>query len=256
MRQRSFLQYFIFDFMLGYTWKKFANIFALLHKSKIKYSRSCLLSHFNFFEFYDFYFRPIFIVNTVHDGDSDSEGMGGITETDSSQVTQRVVMEINNNNSSYLPHEEDKYDKVDKGLQCENVISRVVFSRERIVEKSLRKIIEVKTMSEEITGDKHVNLALDLDSDESSQSHNEPVTLPSDDNIPKVQNELPENSPNAEKLIDFDEVINIDSEGLEAECVGESLQFAITTSEVPLINEQNREVTQSMGESEFVLFYK
>lgn len=214
------------------------------------------LSHFNFLEFYDFYFRPIFIVNTVHDGDSDSEAMDGITETDSSQVSQRVVMEINNNNSAYLPHEEDKYDKVDKRVQCENEIGRVVFSRERIVEKSLREIIEVKAMSEEITGGKHVNMALDLDSDESSQSHNEPVTLPADDNIPKVQNQSPESFSNAEKLIDIEEVINIDSERLEAECVGESLQVTIMTSEVPLINEQNREVTESMGESEFVLFYK
>lgn len=192
----------------------------------------------------------------MHDGDSDSEDMGGITETDSSQVSQRVVMEINNNNSAYLPHEEDKYDKNDKRVQCENEISRVVFSRERIVEKSLREIIEGKAMSEEITGGKHVNMALDLDSDESTQSHNEPVTLPTDDNIPKVQNQSPESLSNAEKLIDFEEVINIDSERLEAECVGESLQVTIMTSEVPLINEQYREVTESMGESEFVLFYK
>lgn len=189
----------------------------------------------------------------MHDCDSDSDSKGGITETEPNPTNQRVVMEINNNNSPYHPHKEDKDDKIDKRVQCENKTSQVVFSRERIVEKSLREIIEIKAMSAEITDDKHVSVALQCDSDESSRSHNDLVTR---DNIPKVENKTTESFDNesAEKLINSGEMIKVDSERLDVKCVGEMTRAAITTSEVPLINERNRDVTQSMGESEYFVY--
>lgn len=163
-------------------------------------------------------------------------------------------MEINNNNSPYHLHEEDKSDKNDKRMQCKNKISRVVFSREKIVERSLRELIEVKAMTCEMSSDKTVNVALLHDNDESSPSNNELVTQLSD-NIPKIHIAILKNADNesVEKLINSEETIKFDSERLEAKCVGEINRVAITTSEVPLINEQNRQMTTSIGESKRLL---
>lgn len=202
-----------------------------------------------FFHLFICHFRPIFI---VHDSE-DNNVKSGISETDSSQ---HVDMEINNNNSPYLHGKcEDKGDKIDKRVQCENKNSQVVtsksFSREKLVEKSLKQMIEIMEETNKID----VKVAFSSDSDESLQSHNEFMTPPPD-KVLQFPDEITENSSNEsdEKVINNGELIKIDSERLEAKFVDEVNQAAITTSEVPLINEGNSEVTPSGGESDYFVF--
>lgn len=180
-------------------------------------------------------------------------------------------MEINNNNSLYL-HEtfEDKGDKSDMRMQCENKISQSVttvksgFSREKLVASSLKEIIEIRTMSVEITDDKEVSVALSSDSDESFQSDFDGMsTLKVTPSIPdyessQVSVEIAETADKEVNKIARDEadngkVIKTDSERLEVKCESKET-FGITTSEAPMINETNEEMTQSKGESELFLF--
>lgn len=160
-------------------------------------------------------------------------------------------MEINNNNSPYLHTlAEDKGDKIDKRVQYENKVSQVVartgFSRAKIVENSLKKIIELQTMSSEISED--VNVALRLDSDESRQSPNEVVTQLRD-NIPKLPAET-----TREIEINNEEMIKADSERLGTKCAEDVNRAAITADEVPPKSKPIVDVTPSRGESEFSLF--
>lgn len=189
-------------------------------------------------------FRPIFIVNTIHDSETDNDGKL-TNEIDSRSITQNFDTEINNNNFPYLKCE-DKGDKNDKPMQCENKVSQIVtvaaFSREKIVEKSLRGITAIRMEANKADE----NEALSLDSDESTQSLNEAVTQCRDDNSIDAVNE------SAEKKINIEKVIKTDSERLGAKCADEA-DAAFVTSEVPIVAERRNEVTQSTnGESEFI----
>lgn len=203
-----------------------------------------------------FIFRPIFIVNTVSDSDCDNDGTkNGINKSDLSLVSQRADMEINNNNSLYL-HEkcEDKGDKSDNRMQCENKISQTVvakgFSRQRIVENSLREIIDVTRMNAEVESviDKE---AFKNDSDV-SQAHNEIVTQFIDKKL-KIPVEIARES---DKQVNESceardkSSITSDSGGLVQKSDEEVIQLKMTTSKAPLINERTSEVTTLKGESE------
>lgn len=199
------------------------------------------------------YFRPIFIVNTVLGSECDNDEMSGINETDSSPISQRADMEINNNNSLYLQRKcEDKGDNNDKRVQPENNIIQVVtttrsrFSREKIVRNSLKEMIEVQAMNAQ-----NNEAAFSSDSD---QSHNETMTQ-LEDKILKAPEEITENfvNENAENSIK-NEMIKSDSERLEAaKCVEDVTQPAIATTDSST-NELKIKMTQSIGESRFTYF--
>lgn len=170
-------------------------------------------------------------------------------------MCQSVDREINNNNSLNLHECEDKDDMVDKRMQCENSFSHSMttatrgFSRERIVQNSLKEIIQLRTMETETSSE--VPIFLSLDSEES-------LTKLSDKILIKVENSHQTANESAEKDINNKEMITSDSERLELDRMCEERdvnQAGITTSNVPLINEREAEVTQSIGESMFPFHY-
>lgn len=173
-------------------------------------------------------------------------------------------MEINNNNSLYLHHKcEDKRDKNDNEMQCENKISQSVtrvadgLVREKIMETSPKEIVVIKEIKMEQDEIKSVEITLKNDSDECQQASNEIMTqLP--DKVPKIAENLPNES--AEKIINNEELITSDSERLEKEKLeGEVNRKSMMTGEVQLevslINEQKTEMTQSNGESERFVYW-
>lgn len=168
-------------------------------------------------------------------------------------------MEINNNNSLYL-HEkcEDKGDKSDNRMQCENKISQKLtvvakgFSRQRIVENSLREIIDVTRMNAEV--DSCVDKVALKDDSDVSQAHNEIVTQYIDKKL-KIPVEIARESDkqvneSAASEADDKGMITNDSVGLVQKCDEEVIQPKVTTSKAPLINELTSEVTTLKGESE------
>lgn len=202
------------------------------------------------------HFRPIFIVNTVPDNESDSDGKSGINKADSSLESQRADMEINNNNSLYLPGMgEDKEDNSDKGMQCENRNSQTVtttgFSRQKLVESSLRELIEIGAMETKTNSETVETKSVQADSDESFQSHNGLVTQ-SDDKKPNIPDQNSDKQSNESAANDIDNVrmINDDSVGLEKKCDDEVNQQGVSTSKAPSINERKGSMTQSKGESD------
>lgn len=190
------------------------------------------------------HFRPIFIVNTVPDSESDSDGKCGTQPGDESLAD----MEINNNNSLYLPGE-DKGDNSDKFVQREKRVSQTVttiatgFSRQKLVESSLKELIVIKAM-EANAGEESIN------AHESSQSLNDLVTQATDDKNLDI-------SEITAKQIDKDSTISDVSVGSE-KC-DESEQLNISTSKAPPIRERKSGMTQSKGESDvcsiIILFF-
>lgn len=163
-------------------------------------------------------------------------------------------MEINNNNSLYLLKHEDKSDKNDKGMQCENKISQIVTAvgvvREKIIENS--KEVVIKEIKMEQNEQKSVAKTLKPDSDESSQFSNDVLKSFNEIVTQKSENQTLKISPNKseENIINNKELITSDSERL-----GEKLavNLKVMSEEVQIndfINniEENR-VTQSIGES-------
>lgn len=161
---------------------------------------------------------------------------------------QSVDREINNNNSLNLHECEDRGDKVDKRMQCENSFSQSMttvtrgFSRERIVQNSLKEIIQLRTMEAEASSE-IPTFSIDIDSEES-------LTKLSDKILIKVENSNETFNESAEKDINNKEMITSDSARLGVMCEeGDVNEAEITTSNEPLINEREAEVTQSNGES-------
>lgn len=184
-------------------------------------------------------FRPIFIVHTVLDSEGDNDVKNGIDKSDSCLINERVDMEINNNNSFYLHECEDKGDNNDKKMQCKNNFSQSVkaaksgFSRKKLVENSIKDIIDIVTMS---LSEKDPS---NDGNDESSQLKNEIVT-------PSSGIKIPDEVDNENSGI---EMIRSDSERLENNCDDEGDSVGITTSEKSLTDVEVAEVTWVEGES-------
>lgn len=155
-------------------------------------------------------------------------------------------------------------------MQCENKISQSVttvksgFSREKLVASSLKEIIS--TMNFEITDDNEVSVALNNDSDESFQSDIDgmtttltltppmPVYESSEVFVEIAKTSDKEVNKSARDEIDNGKMISNDSERLELKC--EVMETSkITSSEAPMINETNEEMTQSKGESNFFFLF-
>jgi type IV secretory pathway VirJ component len=196
------------------------------------------------------HFRPIFIVNTVPDSESDNDGKNGMNRADESLVSQRADMEINNNNSLYLPvMGEDKGDNSDKFVQREKRVSQTVttkasgFSRQKLVESSLKELIIIQAMETKTHNETVQTESAHDDSDESSRSLNGLVTQASD-NIPETK----ANESSANK-IDKITTISADSVELVKKC-DEVNQLGVSTSKAPPIRERKSSMTQSKGESD------
>lgn len=181
-------------------------------------------------------------MNTVHDSEYDNE-------TDSALICHRADMEINNNYSLNLHECEDKGDKADKRMHCENNFSRSeatvtgglsleLISR-KIVNGSSKETIEQTTMEAETISE--ATSAAIVDSDES------PITTPGDKILIKIENSDEIANERVENDINNKETITSDSERLDK--ANEEGETKITTSNVPSINERKTEVTQSNGES-------
>lgn len=166
-------------------------------------------------------------------------------------------MEINNNDSLYLHKCEDKGDKKDKRMQCENKISQsttTVATSLKHVESSQSGKVEIKTMSVEKADVQVITVALSSDIDESPViSEGEEMTQPAD-NIENESSKIAENfdekiNESAETGSNNNEMITSDSAELDDDEVN---QLGITISKSPLIIEPEAAMTHSKGESEVI----
>jgi hypothetical protein len=192
------------------------------------------------------HFRPIFIVNTVTDSETETDAKSGYPNT-TSEANLHVNMEINNNNSLYLLKNEDKRDKNDNRMQCENKISQIVtacgVAREKIVESSTKEVTVIKAIKMEQNEQNVTKTDSDESSPDISKSSNEIVTQTND--------KIPIGNESGGKMINHKEVIRNDSERL-----GEKVMVnvkAVMSGEVQTgatSNETEKRMTRAEGESE------